>query len=83
VRPYTADGSFLKDPIPKPKPAQPPDAIPNNPWAPFSDRLAHDWAQYHYIHLQSSKDEIHEGLDLWHATVIKHEAENSSHDYVP
>lgn len=35
------------------------------------------------MHLQSSEDEIHEGLDLWHATVIKHEAEHNPHDSVP
>jgi len=33
--------------------------------------------------LQSSEDEIHEGLDLWHATVIKHESEHPTTDHVP
>jgi len=83
VRPCTADGSFLEDPVSGPEPAPPPYAMPDNPWAPFPDRLAYDWAQYHYVHLQSSEDEIHEGLELWHATVVKHEAEHGSHDHVP
>ncbi|KAH9980440.1 hypothetical protein BJV74DRAFT_879340 [Russula compacta] len=54
-----------------------------NPWAPFPDRLAFDWAQYHYVHLQSSVDEILEGLDIWHPTVIKHESKCRETDHVP
>lgn len=53
---------------------QPPDATPDNAWAPFDDRLAYDWARYHYVRLQSSADDIHEGLDLWHAAIIKHQS---------
>jgi Plavaka transposase len=82
ARPCAADGSFLDDPISEPEPAQPHNAIPDNLWAPFPDRLAYDWAQYHYVRLQSSEDEIYEGLDLWRAMVIKHEVEHSSH-HVP
>ena len=37
--------------------------------------MAFDWAYYHYIHLQSSKSDILEGLDLWCATVIKHDSD--------
>lgn len=47
------------------------DLTSDNPWAPFEDRLAFDWAQYHYVKLQSSEGEIHEGLDLWLAAIIK------------
>ncbi|KAH9978413.1 hypothetical protein BJV74DRAFT_879459 [Russula compacta] len=65
------DGIFLKEPIP--------DATP--PWAPFPDRLAFDWAQYHYVHLQSSADEILKGLDIWCATVIKHESKCRETDH--
>ncbi len=45
---------------------------------PFEDRLAFDWAYYHYVRLQSSKSDILEGLDLWRATVIKHESKHQS-----
>jgi Plavaka transposase len=45
-----------------------------NPWAPFRDRLGFDWAYYHYVRLQSSKLDILEGLNLWSATVVKHES---------
>ncbi|KAG5635859.1 hypothetical protein DXG03_005222, partial [Asterophora parasitica] len=70
-------------PIPEPEPAAPLDATPENQWSPFSDRLAFDWAQHHYVHLQSSEDEIHEGLEIWHATVIKHDSEHTSKGHVP
>ena len=83
ARPCTANSAFLKEPIPKPEPAQPLDATPENLWAPFPDRLACDWDQYHFVCLQSSEDEIHEGLDLWHATVIKHKSEHPTTDHVP
>ncbi|KAI9429814.1 hypothetical protein H4582DRAFT_1791653, partial [Lactarius indigo] len=43
-------------------------------WTPFEDRLAFDWAYYHYVNLQSSAAEIAEGLNLWSATSIKHGA---------
>jgi hypothetical protein len=39
---------------------------------PFEDRLAFDWAHYHYVSLQSSAAEIAEGLNLWSATAFKH-----------
>lgn len=55
------------------------DATFDNPWAPFEDRLAFDWAQYHYVKLQSSADGIHKGLDLWLAAIIK----NKSHGNIP
>jgi len=83
ARPCTTKGTFLEDPLPEPELAQAPNTIPDNPWSPFPDRLAFDWAQYHYVCLQSSEDEIHEGLDLWHATVIKHKAKHNPHDSVP
>jgi hypothetical protein len=54
------------------------DATPDNQWAPFPDRLAFDWAHYHYVRLQSSEDEIHKGLDIWRATVIKHISQHGS-----
>jgi hypothetical protein len=83
VKPCTPDGSFLTGPVPNPESVQPPDATTENPWAPFPDRLAFDWAQYHYVWLQSLADEIHKGLDIWHATVIKHETEYGETDHVP
>lgn len=65
---------FFHSPIPEPTLAKPPDETPENPWAPFEDRLSFDWAQYHYIKLQSSESEINEGLNLWLASIIKNKS---------
>ena len=43
----------------------------DNPWNPFEDRLAFDWAHYHFVELQSSEREINKGLDLWQAAMVK------------
>jgi hypothetical protein len=40
-------------------------------WHPFEDRLAFDWAHYHFVELQSSEPEINRGLDLWLAATLK------------
>jgi Plavaka transposase len=80
--PCAADGSFLKQPISKATPPTP-NAMSGNPWAPFQDRLAFDWARYHYVWLQSSVDDIREGLDLWHAAVIKHVLDHDMLEGVP
>jgi hypothetical protein len=83
ARPCAADGSFFKEPVHEPEPIWPPDATPDNNWALFPDRLTFDWAQYHFICLQSSEGEIAEGLDLWCATVIKHASEYHANGHVP
>jgi hypothetical protein len=70
-------------PIPEPTPAIPSDVASENPWAPFQDRLAFDWARYHYVRLQSSADDIQVGLDLWRAAVIKHASDHDSLEGVP
>ena len=41
-------------------------------WLPFEDRLAFDWAYYHYVDLQSSASAIARGLNMWSATAFKH-----------
>jgi hypothetical protein len=74
------NGTFFRCPFPNPTPSEPADTVPENPWSPFQDRLAFDWAQYHFVQLQSSESEILTGLDLWRATVIKH---GSKHDDIP
>jgi hypothetical protein len=40
-------------------------------WNPFEDRLAFDWAYYHFTELQSSEREVNKGLDLWRAAILK------------
>ena len=83
ARPCTADGSLPKL-IPTPTmPDQSPNTSSDNPWAPVQDRLAFDWAHYHYVCLQSSESDILEGLDLWHVTVIKHQSQHEPLDGIP
>lgn len=84
AQPCTADGTYFEGPVvPNPEPVRPPDATPSNDWAPFPDRLAFDWAHYHFVRLQSSESDIAVGLDLWCATVIKHDSEHRVDDHVP
>ena len=61
----------------QPPPNIPLDATEDNPWHPFEDRLAFDWAHYHFVELQSSEREINKGLDLWLAATLKAGGETS------
>lgn len=73
ARPCDKNGTFLDDPAttkPLPYPAHTID--PENPWAPFEDRIAYDFAQYHYVEVQSSADEISRNLDMLVANSMKH-----------
>jgi hypothetical protein len=68
--PCDIDGNFLPE-YARPPPFAAPDATEDNLWHPFEDRLAFDWAYYHFIELQSSEREINKGLDLWLAAKWK------------
>lgn len=68
--PCTSDGEFLSK-YARPPPPDTVDATDNNAWDPFEDRLAFDWAHYHFVELQSSERQINKGLDLWLAANIK------------
>ena len=48
-----------------------PDASEDNLWHLFEDRLAFDWAHYHFVELQSSEKKINNRLDLWLAAKLK------------
>ena len=52
-------------------PVVPLDATESNAWHPFEDHLAFDWADYHFVKLQSSEHKINKGLDLWLAATLK------------
>lgn len=67
AKPCSEDGTFLDNPECAPTPQTPPADF----WKPFPDRLAFDFAEYHYVKLQSSKAQINEGLDLWLAATLK------------
>jgi len=84
ARPCTADGSFLTQLISNATtPSESPNTSSGNPWAHFQDRLAFDWAHYHYVCLQSSESNILEGLDLWCAMVIKHQSAHEPFEGIP
>ncbi|KAI9450796.1 hypothetical protein BJY52DRAFT_1125681 [Lactarius psammicola] len=68
--PCHEDGEFLQDPTALPTQSEV-DRLDHD-WLPFEDRLAFDWARYHYVTLQSSAPDIAKGLNLWSATSIKH-----------
>ena len=68
--PCDQDGRFLPE-YTRPPPPDAPDATEENPFHPFEDRLAFDWAHYHFVELQSSEREINKGLDLWLAAKLK------------
>jgi Plavaka transposase len=53
-----------------PPPRYPADATPSNPWNPFDDRLAFQFADYHFTELQSSEAQISRALDHWLASTI-------------
>ncbi|KAF8877448.1 hypothetical protein CPB84DRAFT_1880549 [Gymnopilus junonius] len=64
------DGNFLFEHAQPPPPAAH-DATEDNTFHPFEDRLAFNWAHYHFTELQSSEQEINKGMDLWLAMTLK------------
>jgi hypothetical protein len=50
---------------------EPADATPANPWHPFSDRFAFEFADHHFTELQSSVSHINQALDHWLAERIR------------
>ncbi|KAF8149101.1 hypothetical protein B0H34DRAFT_791595 [Crassisporium funariophilum] len=68
--PCNINGTFLP-PSTQPPPCAAPNVTENKCWHPFEDRLAFDWAYYHFVELQSSACKIGKGLDLWLAERLK------------
>ncbi|KAF9039731.1 hypothetical protein BJ165DRAFT_1416380 [Panaeolus papilionaceus] len=69
AQPCNSQGQFL-DTLKSP---EPPSDIPeddNNSWAPFRDRRGFEFADEHYVKIQSSARNINKALDLWQATSI-------------
>ncbi|KAI9452680.1 hypothetical protein BJY52DRAFT_1124162 [Lactarius psammicola] len=79
ARPCSSDGAFLRDLSQLPTSEE----SRGSPWLPFSDRLAYEWARYHYVRLQSSAGDVQQGLDLWRATAMMYQADQHSCDSVP
>lgn len=55
----------------KAPPLEPLDATEENPFHPFVDRVAFEWANYHFKELQTSEAGINKGLDLWLAAIME------------
>ncbi|KAF7436245.1 hypothetical protein PC9H_003074 [Pleurotus ostreatus] len=68
-------GNYLPPHTPPP-PFEPLDATPSNPWNPFPDRLAFQWADFYFSDLQASERRINKGLELWAAEVEKSNSES-------
>jgi hypothetical protein len=68
--PCYKDGKFLHQHA-QPLPPVAPNMTEYNAHHLFKDRLAFDWAHYHFTELQSSTREINKGLDLWLASTLK------------
>ena len=71
------DGHFIS-PTTTPPTREPLDATPQNPFHPFEDRLAFEFADYHFSQQQSSGSAIDRALQLWAAQSAK-----NGHDDVP
>ncbi|KAJ7093512.1 hypothetical protein C8R44DRAFT_989924 [Mycena epipterygia] len=71
--PCNANGEYLL-PFSVPPPLPPPPADGQDPaaWAPFESRTDFDFAQFHFVRLQSSAADINTALDLWAASVLKY-----------
>ncbi|KAF8140679.1 hypothetical protein K438DRAFT_1995789 [Mycena galopus ATCC 62051] len=70
--PCDADGHYLP-PFSVPPPPPPPPVHSQDPaaWAPFGSRVEFDFAQFHFVKLQSSAANINTALDLWAASVMQ------------
>jgi hypothetical protein len=47
------------------------DATKENPFNPFARRVAFEFADFHFVDLQSSEARINRGLDQWLASVLE------------
>jgi hypothetical protein len=55
----------------RPQPSAPLDATPENPYHPFEDRLAFEFADFHFSEQQTSEGHINRALELWTAQAAK------------
>ncbi|KAJ7238115.1 hypothetical protein B0H12DRAFT_1204309 [Mycena haematopus] len=69
--PCDTTGVYLP-PFSRPPPSVQPPAHGQDPaaWAPFGSRVEFDFAQFHFVQLQTSAANINTALDLWAASVI-------------
>ncbi|KAG1726100.1 hypothetical protein EDB19DRAFT_1945348 [Suillus lakei] len=68
AHPCYATGHFLEDGVP---PAPPPDKSPDD-WTPYRDHVEFETVEFLYTRNQMSAGDINILLDLWAATLLKH-----------
>ncbi|KAG2080026.1 uncharacterized protein F5147DRAFT_749411 [Suillus discolor] len=68
ARPCDATGQLLEDGAP---PTPPPSRLPDD-WTPYRDRVEFEAAEFLYTRTQMSTGDINVLLDLWAATLLKH-----------
>jgi hypothetical protein len=73
--PCDKDGNFIPS-TNWPQPLQPLDATPENPFHPFQDRLAFEFADFCFCQLQISESSINRALQLWAAQAAKYGADD-------
>ncbi|KAJ7616603.1 hypothetical protein FB45DRAFT_1034921 [Roridomyces roridus] len=72
ARPCDAAGRYLPPFAgPAAKPPPPMNGQDPNEWAPFRSRAEFDFAQYHFVELQTSEGQINTALDIWAASVAE------------
>ncbi|KAJ8095642.1 hypothetical protein PM082_022988 [Marasmius tenuissimus] len=70
-RPCHENGVFRHPDAPPPPPPPVPPPTDCDSWLPFEDRLTFDFADYHFVQVQSSAAGINKALDMWAAAVWK------------
>jgi hypothetical protein len=73
--PCDKDGQYLL-PRSHPPPREPLDAAPENPYHPFEDRLAFEFADFHFSEQQSSQRHIDYALELLMAQAAKNHVDD-------
>jgi hypothetical protein len=68
--PCDENGHYIHRDTPAPI-RHPLDAMPDNPFHPFEDRLAFEFADYHFSWQESSESSINQALQLWAAQSAK------------
>ena len=71
AKPCNNKGEYLPPHAPPQPQPIPPDGDAPNPWSPFELRIEFDFAQYHFVEVQTSAGLIDKALDLWAATVME------------
>ncbi|KAJ7800738.1 hypothetical protein B0H14DRAFT_3784803 [Mycena olivaceomarginata] len=71
--PCDVDGEYLPPfSIPPPPPQPPANGQDPAAWAPFGSREEFDFANFHFVKLQSSAADINTALDLWAASIMRY-----------